>query len=114
MPSTPANNNKDVKVCFPHHVLPWNDRISKFLDNLGVVFVEDLKLKLFIKSNIEDLFKDEKPITKSRAAIAWRRLGTKDNFNFKNVATNQYANFFIFSLHYTTAKILILLTQLNC
>lgn len=69
-----------IHAWFDKHRLPWTDAIVKYLDDLGLETIEDLKL-LGVEQR-KKLFEGEKFIVKQRANLAFENLN-RDEFVFK-------------------------------
>ena len=73
--------NKEVATWFENHALPFTKDIVHNLGGFGVATVEDLKL--YTARDVAGLFSKEKTIIKRKAEIAWRHLGSKEDFEFR-------------------------------
>ena len=75
------SGNNEVKTWFENHELPFTKDIVQNLNDFGVGTVEDLKL--LTARDVAELFSKEKTIVKRKAEIAWRHLGSEQDFEFK-------------------------------
>ena len=75
------SGNKEVETWFDNHKPPFTKDIVQNLNDFGVGTVEDLKL--YTARDVAELFSKEKTIVKRKAEIAWRHLGSEQDFEFK-------------------------------
>ncbi len=61
-----------IKGWFTDRSLPWSDATVEKLDDQGVEYIEDLKL--LEPAVFANLFKDQKPIVRAKAKLAWEEL----------------------------------------